>query len=59
MKLNSVVNRDKEHKRIKDIADIYALLWFSGMPIAELKADLFRIYSMEKARETVRGFTRD
>ena len=59
MKLNSVVNRDKEHKKIKDIADIYAPLWFSGMHIAELKADLFRIYSREKARETVRCFAKD
>lgn len=59
MKLSSVVNRDKEHKRTKDIADIYALLWFSGVKITQLEADLFSIYSEEKARKTVRGFTRE
>lgn len=57
MKLNSVTNRDKEHKRIKDIADIYALLWFSDMKVAQLKAHLLSIYLGEKARKTVRGFT--
>jgi hypothetical protein len=57
MKLNSVPNRDKEHKRIKDIADIYALLWFSDRKIARLKSDLLSIYPEEKARRTVRDFT--
>jgi len=57
MKLNSVINREKEHKRIKDIADIYALLWFSDMKITELKANLLSIYPEEKARKTVRSFT--
>jgi len=56
MKLNSVVSREKEHKRIKDIADIYALLWFSDMKITEIKANLLSIYPEEKARKTVRGF---
>lgn len=57
MKLNSVINREKEHKRIKDIADIYALLWFSDMKITELKANLLSIYPEEKTRKIVRSFT--
>lgn len=56
MKLNSVPTRNKEYKRIKDIADIYALLWFSNMKIAQLTADLFFIYPEEKARKTIRSF---
>ena len=56
MKLDSVTNRDKEHKRIKDIADIYALLWFSDVKIAQLKTHLLSIYPEGKARKTVRGF---
>lgn len=59
MKLNSVVNRDQEHKRIKDIADIYALLWYSDMKIAKLKDHLLSIYPEEKARKTTRDFTRE
>jgi len=57
MKLNSVINREKAHKRIKDIADIYALLWFSDRKIAEIKANLLSIYPGEKAKKTVRSFT--
>jgi hypothetical protein len=59
MKLNSVTTRDQEHKKIKDIADIYALLWFSHTKITQLKDQLFSIYSEEKARKTVRDFTKE
>ncbi|MBE0513122.1 hypothetical protein IBX38_08745 [Candidatus Bathyarchaeota archaeon] len=59
MKLCSVINRDKEHKRIKDIADIYTLLWFSDVNITKLKTYLLSIYPEEKLRETVRGFTEE
>lgn len=57
MKLSSVTKRDKEHKKIKDLADIFALLWFSDVGIAQLKSNLFSIYPEEKARKTVHGFT--
>ena len=56
MKLNSVINRDKKHKRIKDISDIFALLWFSDIKFAQLKANLLSIYSKLKARKTVHSF---
>ncbi|MDI6738022.1 MAG: hypothetical protein QME12_05930 [Nanoarchaeota archaeon] len=29
-KISAVRNRDKEHKKIKDICDIFALLWYAG-----------------------------
>jgi hypothetical protein len=58
-KLNSVVNRDREHKRIKDIADIYALLWYSAVKIKEIKERLLLIYPSKKAAETVSSFTDD
>lgn len=57
MKLNSVIHRDREYKKIKDIADIFALLWFSNIKIAELKKDLFSIHSREKTRKTITNFT--
>ena len=53
MKLNSAPNRDKEHKKIKDIADIYALLWHSDITIAKLKNQLFSICPKEKMIKTV------
>jgi len=58
MKLNSVINRDKEDKRIKDIADIYALLWHSDTKITQLKDQLYSIYSPEKARKTTQTFAK-
>jgi len=58
MKLNSVINRDKEDKRIKDIADIYALLWHSDTEITQLKDQLFSIYPTKRARETTHAFTK-
>ena len=36
MKINSVVLRDKEHKRYKDICDIVALCLFSELEINEI-----------------------
>jgi hypothetical protein len=59
MKLNSVTNRDQEHKRIKDIADIYAILWFSDTKIKSLKNQLFSIYPEEKARKTIRTIKKE
>jgi hypothetical protein len=59
MKLNSVLNRDKEHKRIKDIADIYALLWYSDTPLPELKNQLSAIHSEKQTKETVRTFSEE
>jgi hypothetical protein len=57
MKLNSAPNRDKENKRIKDIADIYALLWHSDIALPQLKNQLLSAYPEEKARKTVQNFT--
>ena len=58
MKLNSAPRRDKEHKLIKDIADIYALSWYSDAPLAQLKSQLYSICSKEKTGKTIRSFTK-
>jgi len=59
MKLNSAPNRDKENKRIKDIADIYALLWYSDIALPQLKNQFFSIYPKEKARKIIQIFTKE
>ena len=59
MKLNSAPNRDKENKRIKDIADIYALLWYSDITLPQLRNQLLTIYPKEKARKTILSFTKE
>lgn len=57
MKINSVLNRNKEHKGIKDIADIYALVWYSGTEFADLKYDVQKICGIQKISTTVSAFT--
>lgn len=59
MKINSAPRRDKEHKLIKDIADIYALLWHSDTKLSQLKEQLFAIISKEKVRKTVQNFSNE
>ncbi len=52
-KLNSVIGRDKEHKRLKDIADIFALLWFSDVEISEIKSNLHEFYDTGNIKKTI------
>ena len=40
MKLKSLPNRDKNHKRVKDICDLFALMWYSSEKISKIKEDL-------------------
>ena len=37
MKIKSLPDRDKEHKKVKDICDIFALLWYSSINHKEAK----------------------
>ncbi|MBU2634587.1 MAG: hypothetical protein KJ674_05080 [Nanoarchaeota archaeon] len=50
MKLNSVLGRDKEHKRVKDVCDIFALLYCSNIKINEF----YKIYNKNKAKKILR-----
>ena len=58
-KIKSVTRRDKEHKRIKDIADIYGLSWYSDENIATLRVNLAPILPSHETRTIVESFTRD
>ena len=58
-KIKSVLQRDKEHKRIKDIADIYVLSWYSDENIATLKAALAAILPPQEIRTIIESFTRE
>jgi hypothetical protein len=42
-KLNSLPNRQKNHKKIKDLADIYALIWHSGLTTSDLQHKVIEI----------------
>lgn len=58
-KLKSVPIRTQDDKRIKDISDIYALLWYSGVDFHELKQRVQQIIKSETITKTVSGFTKE
>ncbi|MFH1210110.1 MAG: hypothetical protein V1663_04960 [archaeon] len=49
MKLNSVLGRNKEHKRVKDICDIFSLIYCS----VNLN-EFYKIYNKTKARNILK-----
>ncbi len=59
MKLNSVSNRDKEHKRIKDMIDIYGLLWYSDEELDAIRTELFSLVNKEKVSSVISSFKDD
>ena len=56
-KLNSFPERDKDHKRIKDISDLFALLFYSGETLSSIKDLLFTFYEKTKAKAVVENIT--
>jgi hypothetical protein len=59
MKINSAPKRDKQNKLIKDIADIYALLWHSNTKLPQLKKQLTSIIPSQQVRKTLHVFTKE
>ena len=57
MKFHSMPNRDKEHKMIKDLADIYALAWHSPTKLDDLKWQMETIVSREERRKVLMNIT--
>lgn len=56
-KLISLPNRTKDHKKWKDIADIYALIWHSNIPATEIKSRLLKILPQEKITQAFSNVT--
>jgi len=59
MKINSAPKRDKQNKLVKDIADIYALLWYSDARLPQLLEQLFSIVPKEQVAKTTKGFQKE
>lgn len=57
MKINSVLGRSKEDKRIKDIADIYSLVWYSDTEFSDMKQSVHAMVGSAKIFSTVSRFT--
>ena len=56
MKLNSASKRDKEQKRLKDIIDIYGLLWYSDEKPETIREELLSTLKREKITSVVSSF---
>lgn len=50
-KINAIANRDKRHKKIKDICDLFALLWYSDKKHTVLKTEVKKIISKNIIKE--------
>lgn len=56
-KIGSAPNRDKDEKRIKDIADIYSLMWYSDTDFSELRQRIREICDIKNIASAVSKFT--
>ena len=59
MKINSMPNRDKEHKRVKDICDIFALLWYTGIKSDEARNSALKFTTEAKIKKYARSITEE
>jgi len=53
MKLRSVGSRTRDHKRVKDVADLFALFWYGGVPIGELRSDVVGVLGYEFVKDVL------
>lgn len=58
-KIKALPGRNKGHKRHKDIADIYALFWYSGVPPEVLESDLLRHVSSKNINVALSDITEE
>lgn len=52
-KINSIKQRDKEDKKIKDLCDIFALLWYSGGIPRALRNKVVKLIPEKKIKENL------
>ena len=59
MKIKSLPDRDKEHKRVKDICDISALLWYSDLEHVEAKKNVLVFVSEADIKKCLEKIGKD
>lgn len=47
MKMSSLPDRTKDHKKYKDVMDAYALIWHSGVPVRKLYSGVSQLISRD------------
>lgn len=58
MKIKSLPSRDKEHKKIKDICDIFALLWYGNAGRDNVKREVLRYVSAKDMKKCISSVTK-
>lgn len=53
MKIKSLPSRDKEHKKIKDICDLFALLWYGNADKNGIKREVLRYVSAKDIKKCI------
>jgi len=56
-KLNAITLRDKEHKKIKDLCDIFALLWYSKEHPQELQKKILQFVKPQNIKKVIKEIT--
>jgi len=59
MKFNSVDDRTKEHKRIKDIMDIFALIWYSEYEMGDMREKVSCLKGLKDIEKSILRFKED
>lgn len=59
MKIRSLPDRDKEHKKVKDICDIFALLWYSGIEHTEAKKRVLAFVSENDIKKCLKKIEKE
>jgi hypothetical protein len=59
MKISSLPNRDKEHKKVKDICDIFALLWYSNIKPTDVKKEISKYISDKNIKQCLANITKE
>jgi hypothetical protein len=57
-KINALKHRDKEHKKVKDICDMFALLWYTKEKPHEFKKKVTELISEKKIKTSLSTITK-
>lgn len=59
MKINSLPHRTKDHKKIKDLCDIFSLLWYSDIDMKKAKEELLEITTKNNIKNCLQSITEE
>ncbi len=57
MKINSLPNRSKAHKKVKDICDAFSLIWYSSINTEEIRITLLELTTEKRINICLKSIT--